>query len=248
MNEEASIELLKKLKEILDRYNIEFWLDGGTLLGAVRDGKIIPWDRDIDLGSWSKNLPKIASLYPIFNKHGISLTFALDEINFRNRKTGAYVGMYIYRIEGENAVRNPVINPREYYYRNGKVCRKRFQHWLRVLTKHLIWILMDDNVSCNSPQFFLRKIASFFPLQLKHYLVMFIKKIAYKMGIRYAKVIVPKRYFENLKILKFYNMDFKVPAETEDYLAYRYGNNWRTPIRKYIPFVDSKYQGMEKIF
>ena len=28
----------------------EAWLYAGTMLGCVRDGRIIPWDRDIDLG------------------------------------------------------------------------------------------------------------------------------------------------------------------------------------------------------
>lgn len=44
MDESIALEALKRVKDILDYYNIEFWLDCGTLLGAARDGKIIPWD------------------------------------------------------------------------------------------------------------------------------------------------------------------------------------------------------------
>lgn len=36
----------------------------------------------------------------------------------------------------------------------------------------------------------------------------------------------------------FYGMEFKVPAETEEYLAYRYGKNWRTPKRDYVYYKD----------
>ncbi len=33
----------------LSQQDIDFWIDYGTLLGQVRDNKIIPWDRDIDI-------------------------------------------------------------------------------------------------------------------------------------------------------------------------------------------------------
>ena len=36
------------VKEALDHNNIEYWLDAGSLLGAYRDGKMIPHDLDID--------------------------------------------------------------------------------------------------------------------------------------------------------------------------------------------------------
>ena len=35
-------------------HNIEFWLECGALLGAVRNGKIIPRQDDIDLGAWEE--------------------------------------------------------------------------------------------------------------------------------------------------------------------------------------------------
>lgn len=44
-------ERLYEIKEILDKFNIEFWLDYGTLLGAYRDKRPLQWDLcDIDLG------------------------------------------------------------------------------------------------------------------------------------------------------------------------------------------------------
>lgn len=72
MNVERAVENLREIKDILDKNGVEFWLDSGTLLGAVRDGKIIEWDTDIDLGTWYTNVTQLTSIFPEFKKRGFS--------------------------------------------------------------------------------------------------------------------------------------------------------------------------------
>ena len=43
------LEMLKFLDKICKQYNLTYWIDSGTLLGAARHQGFIPWDDDVDV-------------------------------------------------------------------------------------------------------------------------------------------------------------------------------------------------------
>ena len=59
---DVAIELLRKTVEILDAFDIDYFLISGTLLGLVRHNGFIPWDDDIDLIVHGDILGKIESI------------------------------------------------------------------------------------------------------------------------------------------------------------------------------------------
>ena len=59
--QDVNFYILKRLKEICDSLGIQFWLHGGTLLGAVRHGGFIPWDDDIDVGIRRADFEKLSA-------------------------------------------------------------------------------------------------------------------------------------------------------------------------------------------
>ena len=46
---ETLLRILERSISIFEKHQLIYWADGGTLLGCIREGKIIDWDDDIDL-------------------------------------------------------------------------------------------------------------------------------------------------------------------------------------------------------
>ena len=44
------LEIVKNVIKVFEKYDLKYFMLGGTMLGAIRHGGFIPWDDDIDLG------------------------------------------------------------------------------------------------------------------------------------------------------------------------------------------------------
>jgi hypothetical protein len=76
INKDQSDSLYKMMKFVHDTFvenEIGYWLVGGTLLGAVRHGGIIPWDDDGDICIMYEDVPKIYEVISTFDKAGYNL-------------------------------------------------------------------------------------------------------------------------------------------------------------------------------
>lgn len=51
-SDELAAQALKDLKRVMDKNDIPFFLISGTLLGCIREGKLLGHDKDIDVGVW----------------------------------------------------------------------------------------------------------------------------------------------------------------------------------------------------
>ena len=83
-----AIKLLKNTIDILEEFNIDYFVISGTLLGYIRHKSIIPWDDDIDLivnSTINDNIDKI------IEKYG-------DELNFFKRDN--YIIKICFKDEG----------------------------------------------------------------------------------------------------------------------------------------------------
>lgn len=60
--QERMFEMLCVIDDICVKNEINYWLSGGTLLGAVRHGGFIPWDDDLDIQLMKDDYNKLLGL------------------------------------------------------------------------------------------------------------------------------------------------------------------------------------------
>lgn len=226
--EKKLIYLLYQIKEALDEEEIEFWLECGTLLGAVRDGKIITWEHDLDFGVFREKFPynlqvliakKLSDkgFKVVINKNYLHISIGIDE--------RMWADINYYHITNEKAIvphtkpkntigklliiiYNVFVDPYEH-----KKFKKKYVIFIRN-----IFIL----------------ISRMLPTLLRKHIAKIIFKVYEKIGSKDVWWIVPSYYLTNLSLINFYGKEFKVPNKVDDYLAYRYGKSWKVPQKYWV--------------
>lgn len=231
MDEKVAVSALKQVKEVLDKYGVEFWLDSGTLLGAVRDGKFIPWDGDIDLGIWDTQISKIsASFHEFRHKEFDILFFEWKGYITIGLGKDCPIQVMIYCLSNDKATQTEFM-----HFEEGKRMRQVLDYLHRVLSEYCHVVEYSRMPTCITK--ILYKIVAALPHSLRELfgrIVLVIYEKYEKIRSRAIHISVPSHYFTNLSTIRFYGMEFRVPAETEEYLAYRYGKGWKIPKEDYI--------------
>lgn len=132
LKEQATKNILD-IKEILDRLEITFWLEAGTLLGAVRDKDFCTDDEDdIDLSTWENYLQFKEEIVKSAEEIGFTLLFDW-ELEICLERGGSRVDIFFNRKNGKEAYRHLysglkieryLVVPVKYYEKLGSIIFK----------------------------------------------------------------------------------------------------------------------------
>lgn len=89
------LELLTEFDRICKKYGIQYFLDSGTALGAIRHGGFIPWDDDADVGMLRSDYEKFLKVAPreLLNKFVLQ-TRLNDPMYFKHHAKLRLLGTY----------------------------------------------------------------------------------------------------------------------------------------------------------
>lgn len=67
-------KMLQVVDKVFNEYGIKYWIDGGTLLGAVRHKGMVPWDDDADIEAFEWDKERIWQIDPILRSYGYKVS------------------------------------------------------------------------------------------------------------------------------------------------------------------------------
>jgi len=75
--------MVRTFHEVVSRHPVRYWLDYGNLLGAVRSGRMLPWDHDGDISFRAEDQPALEATAFELAQHGIELNLKRAAIFYR---------------------------------------------------------------------------------------------------------------------------------------------------------------------
>ena len=226
---QQEIKNLKIVTDLLKEKRVLFWIAHGALLGYIRDQKLIPWSKDIDLQTHAENREKVQELYPFFKKLGFKITFKLKSMVLQKDGYAYSIGFWTKRDDE--------------YINTGLALTKGTggSNWLKSIFMYRIFFPIGSPIKEG-------------PVRKWLYEKLFIFGVKY-LGLYIRQYTYPSHLFRYLRNIDFFGVSLLAPYDSIGFLDYEYGENWRTPdehywqgaIGKERSVFDLPYQkGMEK--
>ena len=121
-----------------------------------------------------------------------------------------HLDINIYRPVGDNYIRHGI-------HESTNSTGKKFLNIIRVVS--------NDRFKPNNKIF---KLLFFLPNSIRAIIGYFFLKV-YTIFFKSVSQSVPVIFFNNFKKIHFLKMNFLIPKNTEEYLKYRFGSDWKTP-------------------
>lgn len=238
----CELEMLKFVDKVCRENDIRYFLAGGSLLGAIRHGEIIPWDDDLDIGMLREDFEKFRKICPGLVPENITYEspyndsgshYHFDKLRLKNTyfatnysntfpiNNGVFLDVIIYDQTSNNAFIS---------YLQTLIVDK----WTKGL--NVRWYNKPRKKYAYRQAKLLLPIMRLFPMSFYHdvfeFLVRFFenKKDAEYLidgiGQNIMKGRFPKEWLTETEYVKFGPVEAPVPKGYKGYLEHFYGPHW----------------------
>ena len=226
--QQKELEMLNSLVDLFEKNNIPYFLAFGTLLGCVRHKNFIPWDDDVDIYCYGRDLERIRTVlidnncsleyqdglhtkdYPYwFPKIVDKNTVLIEEtINSKKYKCGVYIDVF------------PLIDAPFDKKMIVRLEKKRYFYYGVLRSKYNILPGFKNNM--------LRFISHFFSTKHINKKLYSLYNASYKSDffidscVFVKSSLLRREWFETVLFMEFANNRFRVPGSFSDYLTHFY--------------------------
>lgn len=188
------------ISDLLAKTGIRFWVDSGTLLGLVREGKLMEGDPDIDLGIWSEDEPLLQQVIPLARRKGYkTMVRRYRGVPYKYKlipgdpSSDSVIDINIFRRFNESAW-CPLVYPKA-----NRFAQNNPLHYIYGSTRFAVNYIFNrkNNVSVN--------------------------RWPWTLICRIYVWLIPREFFEDIVLL---SSGLPAPNDYEKYLHFRYGN-WK---------------------
>jgi lipopolysaccharide cholinephosphotransferase len=214
------LRMLKIFDYLCNKYEIKYFLIGGSLLGAVRHNGFIPWDDDLDVGMTRNEYEKFLKL---------ALPDLPKEIFFQNPQTDIY---YPSTFNVDARLRDKYssyihIDEKKRKWHQGLQLdifvhdRSYLPHNFFIITQNKLLKLLKDNLKRAKVLKLISKYSPFPLVYSSNYL-------HYYSELKLGTYIKESEFSKLIKI-KFEDMEVYIPQGYDSYLKRQYGNYMQLP-------------------
>lgn len=226
--QEVNVILLNEFKRLCEKHGISYWLDSGTLLGAVRHQGHIPWDDDVDVAVLRTDYPKLLHAILEDGKWSLREDIYISEqgiptcvrrFGFPNEKNLPVLDVFLFdKCSFDN---------REAFRANYTKLRMKLSNFLLRLgvQRNISLEALPQETASSIRNIIKYTVASYATTNEGDYVVYGIESPCYNIqrGIFEWGTIFP------LKTAVFEGSSYPVPQDTETYLTINYGNYMSLP-------------------
>lgn len=238
----VELEMLRELDRICRENNINYIIDAGTLLGAVRHGGFIPWDDDIDVRMLRKDYDKFCSIcqkkldkkyflqthetdpeyrwgYARILKNG-TVFIRKDHEEIKSR-TGIFIDIFPNDNLPEDYIGNKICTCISW------ICRKMLYSELGKIHAKNFWNRLGFYILDIFPKAWAHKGREYLIKKYKECKTAKVRILGW--GSVEETIGYQKEWLENTCDIKFEDLIVKAPTKMHEFLVHSFGENYMTP-------------------